>query len=96
MDLDDAVKHPVSALFTLLGSVSYLLDPAFLEGLMLALWTSVGSLFTFLSIGTFTVPRIFPEISFLVPYLKAAFAGVLVLYLLKIASQTFQNFKENL
>lgn len=96
MDLIEAAQHPVSAVATLLGSVTYLLEPTVIEGLIVALWSSVGSLFTFLSISAFTVPRIFPELSGIVGPLKTVFAIVLVLYLIKIGLGVYDNFEDNL
>lgn len=96
MDLVEAVKHPFSALLTVVGSVSYLLDPMLIEGVLVAVWSSAGSLFTFLSISTFTVPRIFPELSGLVGPLKGAFAVVLVLYLAKTGLTIYENIDRNL
>jgi hypothetical protein len=95
MSLKDIIEHPVTALASILGSIT-LVDPSLILGVFSALWSSVGSLFTFLSISTFTVPRIFPEFGFIAPYLKGLFAVVLVLYLAKMAYSTYQTFEREI
>jgi hypothetical protein len=96
MDLDEIIDHPLTALGALATSATAILQPGALEAALGALWATAGTLFTALSIGAFTLPRIFPAIEPAVPILKGLFAGALVLYGMKLLAGVYQEFDNRL
>lgn len=96
MELEEAIDHPVTATLAVVGSGLSLFQPGVLEALVGAIWASIGTIFTLTSLGAFTIPRVFPELSGFAGVMKGIFAGALVIYGLKLLSQMYQTFEERL
>jgi len=96
MDLSEYVGRPLAALGAIAGSWTAVFEPAVLEAILAALWASAGTLFTAMSLGAFTLPRVFPGVEPYVPILKGLFAGALALYGVKLLAQLYGNFEKEL
>jgi len=81
LSLREFIAHPASKATALVGVLGGLLNPPVLGALWGGLWAQLGTVFTVLSIGGFTVA---PEVSFLpTQAMKVAALVVAALYGLK-------------
>lgn len=92
----EALAHPFSAAATVAGMFGIALHPGVLKAFVLALWQSAPTLFTISSIGSFTLPKIFPQMDLLKPAFMVVLAVSGVLYLARLGKKTWNNFDNNI
>jgi hypothetical protein len=94
--LRNALSHPLAAASTVAGMFGVAIHPEILQALLLALWQSAPTLFTISSIGSFTLPKVFPQLEAFKPVFLGLLAISGVLYVARLGKRTYQNFDREL
>lgn len=96
MTVKEILEHPASLIAGLLGAVGIAVNPGVFVAFAMTIWTSAGTLFTGLSILSFTVA---PNVEALTPYAGMLQSAALIaagVFLVKLAEQTHDNFEDRL
>lgn len=94
--IKETIRHPLTMAMSAATVFGFAIEPALLKALLAAIWASAGTIFTTLSIGTFTLPKIYPTIQPWVPFLKAGLAVAAVVYVSKLLYRIFRKFEARL
>lgn len=96
MTLKELIDHPASLIAGLLGAVGIAVNPGLIVAALMTAWSSAGTIFTATSILGFTVA---PNIDSVAPYsgiFQTIAIATAVLFLLKLAEKTYDNFESRL
>ncbi|WP_435099609.1 hypothetical protein [Halarchaeum sp. P4] len=94
--LREAVRHPYAAATSAFAIFGALLHPAAAEAFLWALLGNAGHIFTAATIGGFTMPRVFPSLAFVKPFLIPVIAISGVAYAARLAYTVYQDMNKEL